>query len=121
MKHIFIVNPTSGGGKPATLIPVIHEYFKDKKEPYEILLTERNGHATDLTRRYSIKDDVTLYVVGGDGTVFEVLNGLNDSVPMAIIPAGTGNDAFRMLGLEPMEAKDRSEERRVGEECRYRW
>jgi diacylglycerol kinase (ATP) len=39
------------------------------------------------------------------GTAYEVLNGLQDQVPMAIIPAGTGNDYYRMLGYTKKDIK----------------
>jgi diacylglycerol kinase (ATP) len=39
-------------------------------------------------------------VVSGDGTINEVLRGLNHpSPPIAVFPAGTGNDVARMLGI----------------------
>ena len=48
-------------------------------------------------------------VVGGDGTLHETLNGLikaNSSLPLAYIPAGSGNDFARGYGLsqDPMTA-----------------
>ena len=102
MKHIFIINPTSGKHHAIQLIPVIEHYFKSHPEPYSIIRTERPGHATEIARRYEAKDDVTLYVLSGDGTANEVLNGLNPEVPMAIIPVGSGNDFFRMLEVPVM-------------------
>ncbi len=97
MKHIFIVNPTSGHGLAKTVIPMIKEYFVKNPQDYEIIMTEGKGHASKIASHFSIKDNVTLYSVGGDGTAYEVLNGINDHVCMAIIPAGTGNDYYRNL------------------------
>ncbi len=105
MKHVFIINPTSGKGKAYQQIQVINEIFLEKNEPYEILLTEYQGHATELAKRFRVSDDVTIYAVGGDGTAYEVLNGLQDQVPMGIIPAGTGNDYYRMLGYTKKDLK----------------
>ena len=105
MKHVFIINPTSGKGKAYQQIEAVKELFNEKNEPFEILLTEYQGHATELAKRYKMSDDVTLYSVGGDGTAYEVLNGLQDQVPMAIIPAGTGNDYYRMLGYTKKDIK----------------
>jgi diacylglycerol kinase (ATP) len=105
MKHVFIINPTSGKGKAYQQVEAVKELFNEKKEPFEILLTEYQGHATELAKRYRMSDNVTLYSVGGDGTAYEVLNGLQDQVPMAIIPAGTGNDYYRMLGYTKKDIK----------------
>ena len=43
-----------------------------------------------------------LVVVGGDGMVHLGVNTLaHTPIPLGIIPAGTGNDAARGLGLDP--------------------
>ena len=76
---------------------MIKEYFAKNPQDYEIIMTEGKGHASKIASHFSIKDNVTLYSVGGDGTAYEVLNGINDHVCMAIIPAGTGNDYYRNL------------------------
>ncbi len=102
MKHIFIINPTSGKHHAIQLIPVIENYFKTHSETYSIIRTERPGHATEIARHFKAEDDVTLYVLSGDGTANEVLNGLNPNVPMAVIPVGSGNDFFRMLEVPIM-------------------
>ena len=94
MKHVFIINPTSGKGKSYKLISVIQDYFKENPGCFEILITEAPKHATELASNY--KSDACIYSVGGDGTAYEVLNGLQPGVEMAIIPAGTGNDYFSM-------------------------
>lgn len=105
MKHVFIVNPTSGKGNAFSQIEVIQSIFKDKDEPFEIIKTQYKGHAIEIAKRYTISDDVILYAVGGDGTAYEVLNGINEHVPMGIIPAGTGNDFHRMVAVKEKDLK----------------
>jgi diacylglycerol kinase (ATP) len=100
MKHVFIVNPVSGKGKAKRLIPLIEAYFASHAGEYEIIVTTCVGDATKIAARYPSGSDVILYSVGGDGTAYEILNGLNDKIPMAIIPGGTGNDFFRMTGYK---------------------
>lgn len=100
MKHVFIINPTSGKGKAYKQVDIIKKIFLTRSDEYEIVFTEYQGHATEVTRRYKMSDDVIVYSVGGDGTAYEVLNGLQDQVIMGIIPAGTGNDYYRMLGYK---------------------
>ncbi len=97
MKHIFIVNPTSGNGFAKNAIPLIKKIGDTKSLDYTILLTEYPGHARELAALYSIRENACLYSVGGDGTAYEILNGLSDRVPMAIIPCGTGNDFYRII------------------------
>jgi len=104
MKHIFIINPKSGNGKSYELISVIQDYFKGKEDEYEIITTEAPGHASVVASEY--KDADCIYAIGGDGTAYEVLNGIQAGVSMAIIPAGSGNDYFSMLKVSNKSLKD---------------
>ncbi len=97
MKHIFIVNPISGKNKKEKITATIQNICKEKDLEFEILITQYPKHATQLANNYSIKDNVCLYSVGGDGTAYEILNGINDKVCLSIIPSGSGNDCYKML------------------------
>ena len=55
MKTLFIVNPKSGGGKPARRWPEIREIFRAEDWTFEVAFTESRGHATLLTRS-ALKD-----------------------------------------------------------------
>ena len=105
MKHVFIVNPTSGRGAANKMIPLIEEYFADNKEEFEIRVTERPKHAQEIAAEYTVNDGVCLYSAGGDGTLWEVVNGVNDGVVMSVLPCGTGNDFFRMFDASSLEMK----------------
>ena len=61
-----------------------------KENNVEIFKTEKPGHATVLCKVNINKFDV-IVVAGGDGTINEVVNGMNDKKPLAIIPFGTAN------------------------------
>jgi diacylglycerol kinase (ATP) len=56
---------------------------------------------TELARRAAGEGSEQLVVVGGDGSVHEVVNGIagRDGVEIAVIPRGTGWDFARSLGL----------------------
>ncbi len=105
MKHVFIVNPVSGKGKSNSFIPVIEEYCKENGLDYEVRMTERPKHATEIAKEYTESDDVILYAVGGDGTMKEVVDGLNENVRFGIIPGGTGNDFYKNYTLEKYSEK----------------
>ena len=100
MKYVFIVNPTSGKGKSLRFVPLIENYFKNSEEEYEIIYTEYPKHATEIAARYTEKDDVILYSVGGDGTATEILDGLDLSVRFGVVPGGTGNDFLKSIDVE---------------------
>jgi diacylglycerol kinase (ATP) len=64
----------------------------------ECKVTEYQGHATLLAKESSGYD--TIVVCGGDGTIFEVLAGMDlQSQSLAIFPLGTGNSLGRDLGI----------------------
>jgi YegS/Rv2252/BmrU family lipid kinase len=61
-----------------------------KENNVEVFKTEKAGHATVLCKVNINKFDV-IVAAGGDGTINEVINGMNDKKPLAIIPFGTAN------------------------------
>ncbi len=105
MKHIFIINPISGNGI-VHKVPEMIRSILDDDALFSIRITEYAGHAIEIAREYTQADDVCLYAVGGDGTAHEVLNGLQENVAMAIIPAGSGNDFYWMVGSLKQSLRD---------------
>ena len=52
MKHIFIVNPTSGKGKALKTVEQIEKVCKERNIDYEINYTKSSGDATKIARKY---------------------------------------------------------------------
>lgn len=100
-KWVFIVNPIAGNGFAKTLIPEIERMISKYNIDGEIVLTERIGHATELSRIYCEKGFKYIISVSGDGTMNEVARSVinNKNVVIGIIPAGTGNDFIQILGF----------------------
>ncbi len=99
----FIINPKSRSEKGIKIWHAVKGELDKKEIPYTFLITERPFHATEITREicktYSgIKNIV---VLGGDGTVNEVINGITDfnEVLLGYIPTGSSNDLARSLKL----------------------
>ena len=62
-----------------------------KKDSHvETFATERIGHATLLCRVHIKKFDI-IVAAGGDGTINEIINGMDDKTSLGIIPLGTAN------------------------------
>lgn len=99
-KWIFIVNPIAGNSFAATMVPVIEEKIKANNIDGEIILTERPGHATEISEDAVAKGIKYIIAVGGDGTFNEVARALvnNKDVVAGIIPAGSGNDYCQIPG-----------------------
>ncbi len=98
-KWLAIVNPVSGGGRGSKAWPEIYKLLRDKGIIPECLFTEYKYHAIELTVNAVVEGFRKILVVGGDGTLHEVVNGLflQQAVPPAditigVIPVGTGND-----------------------------
>jgi len=100
-KWAFIVNPTAGNGFAKSMVPVIEEKLKQYGIDGEILVTERSGHATELSKSCYEKGFKYIIAVGGDGTINEVARPLinKKDIVTGIIPAGTGNDFVQITGF----------------------
>lgn len=102
MRHVFIVNPVSGKADVSgSLVPRIIQAAARQGAEYQILLTERPGHAVELARQQAQTDGpVRLYACGGDGTLNEVLQGAYglENAQVACVPCGSGNDFVRNFG-----------------------
>ncbi len=69
-----------------------------RRSAVETVLTRHAGHAAELAE--GARDYGGVVAVGGDGTLFEVLNGIDRAQQrIALIPAGRGNSLARDLGL----------------------
>lgn len=101
-----ILNPNSAGGKGRKVRPRLEASLRQAGLSYELHETEAPGHGRDLAARLRGASRARLLIVGGDGTIHEVVNGLlegggasePDLLPeIAVLPMGTGNDFFRMI------------------------
>ena len=87
-------------------------------EDTELRMTSARGEATQIARDASGHADA-LYVFGGDGTYNEVLNGIDATTPIGLIPGGGTSVLPRALGLpnDPVAAARRlaaGSTRRIG-------
>ena len=106
VRWFVVVNPISGYGKGLDDFPLISKLLRDNGIACEAVFTEHKYHATELTVSAITEGYRHIIVVGGDGTLHEVVNGLfiqkcvePAEVTVAVISVGTGNDWIRMYGL----------------------
>jgi YegS/Rv2252/BmrU family lipid kinase len=94
-----VCNPAAGGGRAGLLVGDVCRLLEGAGCEVGQVTTTRSGEAAGLARALSEKAE-RVAVLGGDGTVNEVANGLAwTGVPMAVIPAGTINVFALELGL----------------------
>ena len=100
-KWVFIVNPVAGNGFAKTLIPEIEIMLKKYSIDGEVVLTERPGHASELSETYYDRGFRYIVGVSGDGTMNEIARPLvnKKDVVIGTIPAGTGNDFIQICGF----------------------
>lgn len=97
-----IVNAKARVGNKKSAAELVEKTLREKGEQYRIYRAENSGETKQLCDELSAAEGPkTIWVVGGDGTVNEAINGLhvNDDLRFAYLPAGSGNDLARGLGL----------------------
>ena len=99
-KLLVLVNPAAGRGKALKVLPKVEAALKEMGLSYDLVRTEAPDHATALAREAVKAGYEVVACVGGDGTVSETGRGLiGTNTALALLPAGTGNDFARALGL----------------------
>jgi YegS/Rv2252/BmrU family lipid kinase len=103
-----IVNPASSSGRTATRWRRIVAALESQGEQFEVLLTQGPGDAIAITRRMLGEGVRGLVVLGGDGTLGEVVAGcvredgsgaLYDDIELSVIHQGTGGDLAKGLDI----------------------
>lgn len=108
-----IVNFIAGGKhgkKVKKALSIVENRLKERKIEYFVHKTEYKGHGTALTKELIESGSKQIVVIGGDGTLHEVINGFTnfEEVTLGLVPCGTGNDFAHALGLpkDPIKAID---------------
>lgn len=103
--YIVIVNPTAGNGKAKKIFDHIRHstYLKNDTIFYT---TQYSGHVAKIVeeieqyKKDGLQIDL-LFIIGGDGTINEVINALpHYDIPITYIPGGTGNDFARGINCD---------------------
>jgi YegS/Rv2252/BmrU family lipid kinase len=110
VKTVFLVNPAAGNGAAGRRWPELAHRAAAAGLQGDTLFSERPGHLAELARTAADEKATLLVVVGGDGSVNEVANGIagREDVEVAVIARGTGRDFVRTLGIprDPAGAVD---------------
>ena len=95
--YTFIANPNARSGRGILLWKQIEKILLEKEIAYNVLFTKYQHHATRLV--HDLTSDGaphTIVVLGGDGTLNEVIDGIRylDKVTLGYIPLGSGTESF---------------------------
>jgi len=99
--YLAVVNPAAGGGRCRKLVCPALDRLRAGGLTLEVVETSRPGDATHLARQYYERGYRRFLAVGGDGTSYEVVNGLfpgaegGNPPQLGFLPLGTGNSFLR--------------------------
>ena len=100
-RFLAIVNPAAGGGRCGRLASKVFEGMRAACIEVHVVETRSPGHATWIARKAYMQGWRRFLAVGGDGTSFEIVNGVfpealtRGRVALAFLPLGTGNSFLR--------------------------
>ena len=107
----FIVNPTSKTGLGEKYWQRVKTILDEKKIEYKVIFSKKVGHVEEIVRKLiteTKRDKVHMIILGGDGTVNEAIQGIDDfeKAVISYIPTGSSNDLARDMGISrnPEEA-----------------
>jgi YegS/Rv2252/BmrU family lipid kinase len=103
-RFLLVANPASGSPPRASVREHALVGLRAAPGQVDLRVTQRAGHALEIARETDLAGYDALCVLGGDGTLHEVASGLlqrpqRASIPLGLIPAGTGNSLGQSLGI----------------------
>ena len=107
--YLAIVNPAAGGGRSAKLLAPALERLRAGSIQIDVAMTKACGQATEIARAAYARGERNFIAVGGDGTSYEIVNGLfpeatrGDRPKLAFLPLGTGNSFLRDFSDQGVE------------------
>ena len=108
-QYLAIVNPAAGGGRAAKLLRPALDRLQAEGMQIELASTSSPGQASELARAAYNRGVRNFIAVGGDGTSYEVVNGLfpqaatGQRPTLAFLPLGTGNSFLRDFSDQGIE------------------
>ena len=100
-KYLAIVNPAAGGGRRVKELGPALERLRAGAIEVEVAPTTAPGHSSEIAREAYARGVRNFIAVGGDGTAYEVVNGLfpealsGERPTLGFLPVGTGNSFLR--------------------------
>jgi len=100
-----LVNPTSGKGRGRRAGAQAASRLRELGLTVDVLVGADVAETAELARGAVLLGYDCVVAVGGDGMMNMVLQAVaGTGVPLGLVPAGSGNDFARQLGLDPRDA-----------------
>jgi diacylglycerol kinase (ATP) len=97
-----IINPAAGGGRCGERVAAVLDRLRAAGIPLETAETSAGGHATQIAREAYGRGYRKFLAVGGDGTSYEIVNGLFPDSLQAASSRVTVSDEIATLGFLPL-------------------
>jgi len=102
-KFLLMYNPAAGRGRAGKMFTQVESAMQNKGIEYDLHLTSKKGDAQEYLQNIELEKYRGVIAAGGDGTLFEVINGIlknpGDSITIGILPVGTGNSTAKDINL----------------------
>ena len=110
-----IINPYSGKKKGLEVGSIVEKELSNYKIEVKKHITNEPNHAITIAQELDLEEGDSVATVGGDGTFCEVISGFmsrndgsHNSIPLALVPAGTGNSQANDMEItDYMDATER--------------
>lgn len=107
-KLLILTNPYSGKKNGKKILKNVLNIFSNT--PYDLITTKYKNHPYEIAKTININNFSGICIIGGDGTMHEVINGMlaradKKELPIGLIPGGTGNSFMHDMNcLNPTDA-----------------
>jgi YegS/Rv2252/BmrU family lipid kinase len=111
MRIIIVYNPQAAHGRTKKILPRVNALFEEKGIDVDIHMTQYPKNGIEIVKEINFAEYDGIIAAGGDGTLFEVINGyfLNPGkkrIPIGILPIGTGNAFAKDLYVDSSKWED---------------
>jgi diacylglycerol kinase (ATP) len=105
VKVLLVYNAAAAHKRAKKILPEVEALFDEKGIQFELRITDYPEHAVDIVGDADFSQYDGVVAGGGDGTLFEVINGYyknkdRGKIPLGILPTGTGNAFARDLDMD---------------------
>lgn len=105
MKVLVVYNPFAAHKRAKKIMPEIESGLVDRGIEFDLRLTDYPEHAVEIVGSADFSRYDGIIAAGGDGTLFEVINGYyknpaKGTIPLGVLPIGTGNAFARDMDID---------------------
>ncbi len=108
MKTLIIYNPSSGKGKGKKVALELFECLKNRSISSYLVESQSKADLQESIKKLAFSFDL-IFVCGGDGTFrdsIQTIQELDADIPLALIPAGSGNDFAKSIGINKQSTQE---------------